>query len=328
MPSSFDQKDSFNRGYFIALLSAAILSTTGILIRYLTQTYHLPALILAFWRDVFVAGALAPVLAVVRPQLLKLPVKHIVYMVIYGFILAVFNSMWTLSVALNGAAVATVMVYCSAAFTALLGWWFLKEKLGVSKLLAVALSLGGCLLVSGALQQSNWDAHFMGILTGILAGLGYAVYSLLGRSASQRGLNPWTTLVYTFAIAAVFLLGFNLIPGGIIPGAAAKPADLFWPGLTAMGWLILFLMAAGPTVLGFGTYNISLTYLPSSVANLIATSEPVFTTITAYFLFGERLSFIQLIGSLMIVSGVVVIRVSEGLKKPAAKNQALVIEQK
>ena len=46
------EQRNLNRGYLFAFLAAAILSTTGILIRYLTQTYALPALILAFWRDI------------------------------------------------------------------------------------------------------------------------------------------------------------------------------------------------------------------------------------------------------------------------------------
>jgi drug/metabolite transporter (DMT)-like permease len=125
------KKNNFNRGYLIALLSAAILSTTGILIRYLTLDYHLPALILAFWRDVIMSITLVILLGIFRPKLLRLPKKYLPFVLIYGFVVAVFNSMWTLSVAINGAAVATVMVYCSAAFTALLGWWLLKEKLGV-----------------------------------------------------------------------------------------------------------------------------------------------------------------------------------------------------
>jgi drug/metabolite transporter (DMT)-like permease len=308
-------KENNNRGYFSALLSAAILSTTGILIRYLTQTYALPALILAVWRDFFVVVTLVSIFAIVQPNLLKFPRQFLPFLILYGFVLAVFNSTWTLSVALNGAAVATVMVYCSAAFTALLGWWFLKEKLGISKILAVALSLAGVLLVSGALQLSSWNANLLGILTGISAGLCYAIYSLFGRSASFRGLSPWTTLVYTFAFASIFLLGFNLIPGGFLPGAAKHITDFLWPELTLSGWFVLFMLAAIPTVLGFGMYNVSLTYLPSSVVNLIVTLEPVFTSITAYFLFGEILSFIQVLGGLMIVGGVVVIRISEGLKK-------------
>jgi drug/metabolite transporter (DMT)-like permease len=192
----------------------------------------------------------------------------------YGLLLAVFNSMWTLSVALNGAAVATVLAYCSTAFTALLGWWLLKERLNWAKILAVILCLGGCVLVSEAIDPAAWRTNLIGILTGVLSGLCYAIYSLMGRTASQRGLNPWTTLIYTFGFAAIFLLGVNLIPDNPIPGTAGSPGDIFWLGDALAGWGVLILLAAVPTVMGFGLYNVSLSYLPSSVVNLIATLEP------------------------------------------------------
>ena len=309
----------FTRGYPIALASAVILATTGIFIRYLTQTYRIPALVLAFWREVFVVLTLLAVLGVFRPARLKARRAHLPYLLVYGLTLAIFNSLWTLSVALNGAAAATVLVYCSAAFTALLGWRLLKERLDRVKLLAVALSLGGCVLAADALNASAWQSNLLGILTGVLSGLGYAAYSLMGRSAAQRGLDPWTTLLYTFGFASLFLLTFNLLPGGALPGAAARPSDLLWLGEAAAGWGILFLLAAGPTVLGFGLYNVSLGYLPSSVANLVVTLEPVFTALFAYFLLGERLAGIQIIGGLLILSGVVFLRLHEGrLSAPGA----------
>jgi len=259
-----------------------------------------------------VALTLLPVLGLLRPFLLQVKRQHLLYLIAYGLVLAVFNALWTLSVAQNGAAVATVLVYCSAAFTALLGWWLLKERLDWAKLLAIALCLGGCVLVSGAWDPAAWRANVLGIVTGILSGLGYAAYSLMGRAASQRGLNPWTTLFYTFGFATAFLLLFNLLPGGFLPGAAAGPADLFWLGDALAGWGVLFLLAAGPTVLGFGLYNVSLSYLPSSVANLIVTLEPTFTAAIAYILLGERLDGMQIGGSLMILAGVVLLRVYEG----------------
>ena len=40
-------------GYLLALGSAAVLSLTAIIIRHLTLVYGVPALVLAFWRDVF-----------------------------------------------------------------------------------------------------------------------------------------------------------------------------------------------------------------------------------------------------------------------------------
>jgi drug/metabolite transporter (DMT)-like permease len=305
-------RSNLTRGYAIALASAAVLSTTAIFIRYLTETYHMPALVLALWRDGIVAVTLLLVLGLLSPTRLHVKREHLIYLVFYGLVTAIFNSLWTLSVALNGAAVATVLVYCSAGFTALMGRWLLKERLDWAKILAVILSLAGCVLVSEALGQAAWHTNLVGILTGVLSGLGYAVYSMMGRSASQRGLNPWTTLSYAFGFAALFLLSFNLLPGGFLPGAAARPSDLFWLGGSLPGWGILLLLAIGPTLLGFGLYNVSLSHLPSSVANLILTLEPAFTVTIAYLLLDERLSGIQVFGSLMILAGVVFLRIYEG----------------
>ena len=211
MSTTVSKRSHLSRGYTVALASSAILSTTAIFIRYLTQTYDMPPLVLAFWREIFVALTLLLVLGLLRPLLLKVDRRHLLYLVAYGLLLAIFNAMWTFSVALNGAAVSTVLVYSSAAFTALLGWWLLKESLGWAKILAVVFSLGGCVLVSGALAPAAWNTNLLGILTGIASGLCYATYTLMGRSASQRGLNPWSTLFYIFGFAAVFLLLVNTL---------------------------------------------------------------------------------------------------------------------
>jgi drug/metabolite transporter (DMT)-like permease len=107
-------------------------------------------------------------------------------------------------------------------------------------------------------------------------------------------------------------LFLNLLPGGILPGGATAPSDFFWLGDAVAGWVILFLLAAGPTVLGFGLYNVSLSLLPSSVANLIVTLEPAFTTFIAYLVLNERLNEVQIQGSLMILASVVLLRIYEG----------------
>ena len=58
-------------------------------------------MVLAFWRDLFVALTLLPALAVIRPGLLKVKRADMRYLVIYGLVLAIFNALWTLSVALE-----------------------------------------------------------------------------------------------------------------------------------------------------------------------------------------------------------------------------------
>lgn len=304
-------KINANKAYWIAVASALFLSTTAIFIRYLTVNYNMPALVLAFWRDLFVVLSLLPVLAIKAPHLLHIDRTHLRFLMSYGLLLAVFNSFWTISVALNGAAVATVLCYCSAAFTAILGKWLLDETLGWIKMLAIVCSLLGCVLVAGAYEAAAWQSNLFGILSGVLAGLAYAAYSLMGRTAGQKGLNPWTTLLYTFGFAALILLLLNLFPRFSLIGKADIPRDLIWLGSSLKGWLVLFLLAAVPTVMGFGLYNVSLQYLPASVVNLIATSEPVFTTIFAYLIFHEQFAGIQWIGSILVIAGVILLRLDK-----------------
>jgi drug/metabolite transporter (DMT)-like permease len=317
MPSNSSPKSSLSRGYTIAFASAAVLSLTAIFIRHLTETYGMPALVLAFWREVFVVLTLISALALLRPALLRVERRHLRYLFAYGLLLAAFNAIWTLSVALNGAAISTVLVFSSAAFTAILGRWLLSERLDWVKVVAVVASLSGCVLVSGALNEASRNANAVGIFTGLISGLGYAGYSLMGRSASQRGLNPWTTVLYTFGFATLFLLAFNLLPGGPLPGSASSPADILWLGSSWAGWAALIALAAGPTLGGYGLYTVSLSLLPSSIANLIVTVEPVFTAAIAYVLLHERFTGIQIAGSALILFGVAFLRVY-GLRRRAA----------
>ena len=296
------------RGYLIAALSAAVLSTTAVFIRHLTGTHHLLPLVLAFWRDLFVVCTLVPALLFVRPDLLFVERRHLGFLAGYGLVLFLFNSLWTTSVALTGAALATVLVYCSTAFGVLLGWWWFAERMSGAKVLATVCTLGGCTLVAGILGRTAPRAEVAGVLAGIASGLCYALYGLFGRAASKRGLDPWTTLLYTFGYAAAFLLALNLAAGSRIPGCAVRPAELFSLGTSASGWAFLFALAAGPTLVGFGLYNVSLAYLPSSVVNLVVTLEPVFTTVTAYLVLGERLTGKQLAGSALILLGVLCLR--------------------
>lgn len=304
------------KGYTVAVIAAVFLSTTAIFIRHLTLTYSIPALVLAFWRDAFVVVTLVPAFALAKPGLLRAPARLLPYLAIYGLVLALFNALWTLSVARNGAAVATVLVYSSGAFTAILGRLFLKERLGWAKLAAVAMSLCGCALVAGILDLGSWRGDLAGLLTGVFAGLSYALYSLFGRSAADRGLDPWTSLVYTFAFAALFLFAVSCIPGAPLPGSSRSLRDLAWLGASWKGWLVLFLLAALPTVGGFGLYNVSLSILPSSVASLVVSLEPVFTAVSAYILLGEMLTGAQLAGAASILGGVLVLRLFEGRVRP------------
>jgi drug/metabolite transporter (DMT)-like permease len=305
------------RGYLICFTGTVIWSATGVLIRYLTESHAMPPILLAFWRDLLVSLALLTVFLAFKPGLLRIGWQDAPFLAAYGLALASFNSLWTISVSLNGAGASTVLAYSSTAFTAVLGWRLFAERLDGPKLLAVTLSLAGCGLVAGAFDPASWRVNLLGVLTGLSSGVGFAAYSLFGKAASIRRINSWTALLYTFAWAAIFLFAFNLLPWLHSAGLASQ--RLLWLGGSLPGWLALLGLAFGPTIGGYGLYTLSMHYLPASVANLIATLEPSMTAMLAYFFLAETLSGPQLLGSLLIVTGVVILRLYEGrLTIPAA----------
>lgn len=309
METNQTSSSTFSRGYIIALTATLLWSTTGPLISYLSKTYALPSLVLAFWRDLFVSfGMLVGLMAFSRARF-QLDHSHWKFMVFYGFTLAVFNSMWTFSVQYNGAAVATVLAFSSPAMTAILSRLIFKERFNQVKILSIVLSLLGTVLVSGAHDLSVWRLNPLGIIFGLLTGLFFAFYNLEGKHASDTHIDSWTAMLYSFAIAAVFLFFFNLGTDAI----SGKPllSELLWLGNSTVAWGILFFLGVAPTLGGFGFYTLSLRYLAPTVANLIATLEPALTAIWAYLFLSEQLNATQWIGSFLVFTGVILLRWGE-----------------
>jgi drug/metabolite transporter (DMT)-like permease len=293
----------------IALTATVLWSSTGVFISYLNRTYAVPSLVMAFWRDLFVTLGLGLAFAFFLRAKFNLPRGQFGFMILYGLVLALFNSTWTFSVQFNGAAVATVLAFSSPAFTAVLSHWILKERITPLKLVSIGLSILGTVLVSNALNAAAWRGNPFGIGFGLVTGLVFACYNLMGKTAANREIDSWTTMLYSFGAATVFLFLFNLI----FDAASATPviANFFWLKDSLPAWEILLFLALGPTLCGFGLYTLSLGYLPATVTNLIASLEPVLTAIWAFLVFGEQLGGPQVLGGLLVFGGVVLLRVRD-----------------
>ena len=309
-PSDPTSTSSHSRGYLIALTATVLWSTTGPLISYLSKTYSLPSLVLAFWRDLFVSFGMLVGLLIFSRARFRLERGNWSFIVLYGLTLAIFNSLWTFSVQYNGAAVATVMAFSSPAMTAILSRIFLRETFNRIKILSILLSLAGIVLVAGAYKPSVWNLNPWGIIFGLLSGLLFAIYNLEGKHASDAAIDSWTALLYSFSWATVFLLIFNL-GNNVFIGGKAPFADLLWLGNSSIGWGILFFLGVAPTLGGFGLYTLSIRYLSPTTSNLIATLEPAFTAIWAYLFLKESLNPAQLAGGMLVLFGVLLMRLTE-----------------
>ncbi|MGL1931708.1 MAG: EamA family transporter [Desulfotalea sp.] len=299
-------------GLLAVICSVLVLSTTGIIIRHISVEYEISPLILSLWRNVFLVIFLATYLKLFYPFLIGVKKKHISYLILYGFILSLFNISWQYSVAINGAGVATVLVCMTSLFTLFLARLFFKENLGIVKIVMVLVAFIGAILVTNVISVENFYATIPGLICGLLSALCYSAYGLFGKSASNRGLNPWTTLLYTFAAAGFFILIYIQIGKLLMPNN--EKLELLYLGTQFSGWGYILLLALGPTLVGFGLCNVSLSKLPASNVSLFLTSEPVFTMVLAFYLLGETLVASQIFGSGLILSAVVFLQCYEEYK--------------
>ena len=190
---------------------------------------------------------------------------------------------------------AAILLYTSPVWIMLMSVLFFHEKLDRRKLIALALAFAGCVLVSGI---SGEGMTLTGVLVGLGSGIGYGLYSILGKIALRK-YSPYTVTAYTFMFAAV---GSWII---------CQPEDLFnkFSDAKDPGFLIVFccLTALITAVIPFLSYTPGLEKVEASKAGIIATIEPMVATLIGIVVFSEPLTFMSGAGILLILSAVVIL---------------------
>ena len=128
----------------------------------------------------------------------------------------------------------------------------------------------------------------------------------MGRSAAQRGLNPWTAVLYTFGIRGSFLLLSTCSAGRLSPAWRRRPRArrrllLAGAGLGGLGRAVPAGGGAYPGRVRAVQRQPELPALQRGQPD--PDPEPAFTAPIAYLLLGERLNGVQIAGSLMILGG-------------------------
>ena len=191
---------------------------------------------------------------------------------------------------------AAVLLYSSPAFVVVLAWLFLAEAFNAAKVLALCLTAGGIFLVAGAYDPVNLEVTPTVLLTGLLSGLTYGLYSIFGRPVAGR-LGPSVILSYALFFGSLLLV------------AAALPTLGTLADLPMGSYALLFMLAVVHTTLAFALYTFGLGRLGAGRAAIIATVEPVVAGALGTALLGELLTVPKVVGALLVISGAVLAQV-------------------
>jgi drug/metabolite transporter (DMT)-like permease len=170
---------------------------------------------------------------------------------------------------------------------------FLRERLGLVKLGALLLALTGTALTIGVTGR----ASALGLLLGMGAAVFYAIYILVGsRIVHQTGSIASSAII--MASAAIVFAGLAAIQGLAVPQRVA-------------GWAAVGAIALISTVIAFVTFFAGLKRVGPVTASTLSTCEPVVTVVLAALVLGETISFVQLLGGVLILLAAVTLVRSE-----------------
>lgn len=277
-------------GYVISLLAAISWAFTAPGIGYLLSL-QVPKLTIAFWRDAFVALGIFAIFAVYSPRMLRVNRKTLTGLLIAGVVsIGVYHVLWVYSVQFNGPPLAVVLVYTYNAFVALGARILFKEPLRRNQFIALAISLVGLVLAVKAYDLSTLQTSWLGTSIGVASALAQTVYVLYNQRFITS-VNPLVSLGYQMAFGALAILALMLV---IDPAQVSAVSG-------AQQWLILIALAIGPTLGGYGFFNLALRFIPGKVAGLISVLEVPFAAGITYVVFGDALSAPQYLGMVLVL---------------------------
>lgn len=200
---------------------------------------------------------------------------------------------------------AAILLYSFPAMVVVLARIFLGERLSPPKVLALVLTVAGIFLVAGAYDPANLEVSFFVLTTGLLAALCFGLYPVFGKPVTGR-MNPSTILCYALGFGAAVLLVF------------AVPTLDTLAGLPPGYYALLLLMAVAHTALGYALYTFGIRRLEAGQAAIIATMEAVVAGILGVTLLGEEMTFLKVLGALLVLSGAALAQIR--LRKSRPRN--------
>lgn len=198
------------------------------------------------------------------------------------------------SIDLGSLSAACTLMYSAPVFVMVISLFVFREKFSRRKLLALVCAVVGCCLVSGILEGDS-KLSVAGVVYGLLAGIGYAFYSVCIKALSNRGYAALTINFYGWMLCAL---------GGLaIWGAApAAPALASGSGI----WLSIGMIVISgflPALL----YSYGLQGEEAGKGAVMASVEPVVASVMGFAAFGETPTFLGVVGILLVLSAVVIL---------------------
>ncbi len=193
-----------------------------------------------------------------------------------------------------------LLLSLSTIFSVLEAWLLFHEMLGLAQIAGIAITLAGTIWV--ILERG--DAHdaaprpaLAGVLFGILGALGQGTGLVFSKQGMLGTFSPISGNVIRMLAAVLALWLVTLLQrqaGKTIQTLRQNPA----------AFRLLALVALIGPVIGVSLSLLAVQYSPVGVASVLTSISPVFMLPIGHFVYGERLGWKAIAGTLLAMCGV------------------------
>lgn len=284
-----------NKGSLLVITAGILWATMGIFVRQLTG-YGLTAIQISCLRLTVAAAAYLIIMLVKYPAGFRISLKDVPLFFSLGVCgLAIVTCTNFTAIQMMSMSTASILMYTSPIWVMLMAVVFFHEKVTKRKLAALLIAFLGCILVSGG--GGNLVTP-LGLLLGIISGISYGSYSIIGTVALRR-YPPLVVTTYSFLFAAAVMCIISR------PSEFAEVFKASQHRLSLLGWsaALGIVTAVVPHLI----YTIGLKTTPASKAAILATIEPMMTTLFGAVFYKEPLTIGSALGILCILGAVLIL---------------------
>lgn len=279
-----------------AIVMALIVATFAAIIIKLTMNAGIPAPVVAVGRLVLASITLTPfVLTRYRHELKQMHRTDIILIAGAGFWLVMHFVLMVYALQQTSVLIVQVITNTAPIWVAVLEVTFLKERLNryVWAGLIVAI-IGGTIIALAGLGQIQLEGDlFFGAMLSLVSAVASAIYMTMSRRGRKHvSIMPFVWVLFTSAsIIGIIFLAITQTP--II-------------GYPAEGYFWLVLLTIFPQLIGHSGFNYALGFFSATMVSLSGQIISVTAPIAAFLIFAEVPGWIEIIGSIVILVGVVI----------------------
>ena len=208
-------------------------------------------------------------------------------MCIMGLNLCYNESMNTIPLSL-----AAVLLSLAPIFVLIFAYILFNEKITPKKLICMVMAIFGCLLMTGFLEEGFSSIPLSGILSGIGAGLLWAVYLMASKKSIEKGNHTYTILIYSIVFITIALIPFTNF-GQIASFVSINPTSTT---------VFLILHSTISFALPYVFSTLSLNYIDSGISSiLLSGAEPLAALIFGMLIYSEIPTMLMLCGFILCI---------------------------